>query len=258
MRILSVSDMHCGNLAGLTPDKFNTDSEVDHAMHKYRRKLYNWTMQEIEKLKPIDVVVCNGDAIDGKGFKSGGNDQLTVDTPRQIDMATEFLKSIEAKQYLFTVGTGYHTGAEDDWEKCVAATFGTKVEDVAVRSVNGLIMKWRHHIGTSQNFSGRATPLMKQQEWDILWSVEDEFVRADVLVFSHAHYFQCVATRFGMAFIQPGLQGLGGSQLGSRRLGGIIDYGFMHFDVESKEDWTWELHRLVQTPSIRGESVAEL
>jgi len=251
MRILSVSDLHAGNISGLTPHKYNPDSEIGHKMYLYRKSLYQWVQQEIEKLKPIDICVINGDAIDGKAPKTGGNELIVSDRTTQIDMVIDFCEWIDAKEYRFTYGTGYHVGQEDDWENTIASCFGTQPEATAMLDIGGLIMKWRHHTGGSVTYSARSGALMRNQINDILWGVDQEEEKADVLVYSHVHYFLAVVNRFGTVFASPALQGWGGSQLGARRMGGIVDYGFLHFDVNSKEDWSWKAHRLLQTPQLR-------
>jgi len=172
-----------------------------------------------------------------------------------VKMAIQFLKDVGAKEYHFTYGTGYHTGQDDDWELQIAREFGNEIHDITTLEVNGLVMKWRHHLGGSISPTARATPLLRQQEWDALWSLDGEFLRADVLVFSHVHYFQSFTNRLGTAFTQPALQGLGGSQLGSRRLGGIVDYGFLHFDVIDQKRWTWLAHTARHTPAVRSGAV---
>lgn len=251
VKILSIGDMHCGNVAGLTPDQYNMESEDGEQQFLYRQKLYHWFREKIAEQGPFDICVVNGDVIDGKGIKSGGNEQIYSSRPKQIEMAVELLKEIPATNFGFTFGTGYHVGPEDDWEIEVAREFGETPKDVLVKDVNGLIMKWRHHIGGSIAPTGRANAPTRQQEWDILWSLDGEFERANVLVFNHVHYFQSQTNRFGTWFTSPGLLGLGGSQLGSRRMGGTVDYGFLTFEVKSKEDWSWKAHLLKQTPDIR-------
>lgn len=252
IRVLSLSDFHCGNIAGLTPPKFNPESPDDYKNFCYRRGLYEWFLKEVKSLGPIDICVANGDLIDGKGPKNGGTEQIYLSLPKQIEMAVEVLKEVGAKEYHFTYGTGYHTGPDNDWELQIAQEFGADVKDVLTLDVNGLIMKWRHHIGGSQVPSGRATPLLRQQEWDILWAVDGEYKRSDVQIFGHVHYFQTNTNRFGTVFTSPALQGLGGSQLGARRLGGIVDYGFLHFDVTGRDEWAWQSHILKQTPKVRS------
>jgi len=252
IRILSLSDFHCGNVAGLTPPPWNQQSEVNYKQYCYRRQLWDWYSSEVARLQPIDICVANGDLIDGKGPKNGGTEQIYQQRPTQIEMAVACLKIVDAKEYHFTYGTGYHTGPEDDWELQIAQEFGGSIHDILTLTPGGLVMKWRHHIGASQVPSGRATPLLRQQEWDAIWSLDGEYDRADVMVFSHVHYWQALTNRLGTAFTHPALQGLGGSQLGARRMGGIVDYGFLQFDVVSKGDWSWRVHLLKQTKLVRS------
>ncbi len=258
MRILSVSDFHCGNLSGLTPPRYNTQSEFNYRSFVYRRNCWDWFEKEVKSLGKIDLCVANGDLIDGKGPKTGGNEQITQSRPDQIKMAVDVLEMIDAKEYAFTYGTGYHVGPEDDWEQQIADNFGASVHSVFDLNANGLIMKWRHHINGSQTPTGRATPLLRQQEWDALWSLDGEFERSNVMIFGHTHYFQELTNRYGTVIISPALQALGGSQLGERRLGGIVDYGFLHFDVNGKDDWSWRVHLLKQKPMVRAGSAAAL
>ena len=243
--------MHCGNIAGLTPPSFNPISEEDAKMSAYRSVLYKWYKDEVDSLQPVDIVVCNGDAIDGQGKKTGGVEQLTTDRLKQIDMATRCLLDIHATKYYLTFGTGYHVGPEEDMEREIAKNLDTIIKDVFTLETRGLTLKWRHHIGTSQTPIGRATALLREQTWDVLWAKDGEFAAADVLTFGHAHYFESITNRFGSIFISPGLQGLDGSSFGGRRMGGIIDFGFLHFDVEDDGGFSWECHRLLQTPEIR-------
>jgi hypothetical protein len=251
-RVLSISDLHSGNVVGLTPEKYNPQSEDNYKAYVYRRGLYEWTCNEIDKLRPIDICVADGDLIDGKGDKTGGCEQIEMSRPKQIEMASDFLNFIDAKEYYFSFGTGYHVGREDDWESVIANEFHTEADDIVTKDVNGLVMKFRHHIGGSMAPTGRATGLLRQQEWDTLWSINGEFERASVMVFGHVHYFQSFTNRFGTLFTQPALQGLGGSQLGSRRMGGIVDFGFLHFDIKGKDDWSWKAHLLTQTQAVRA------
>lgn len=252
IRILTIADLHCGNRAGLTPPKYNQQSEVNYKEYCYRRSLWEWYEHEINKLKPIDICVVNGDCIDGKGPKNGSTELIYTARTTQIDMAKECIDFVGAKEYYFTYGTGYHTGPEDDWEYEVAQEFGGNIDDIVTLQPHGIVMKWRHHISGSQTPIGRATALLRMKLWDTLWAEHGEFLRASIQVFSHVHYFSLVENRDGMVMTTPALQGLGGSMLGSRRLGGIVDYGFVHFDILGKDEYSWQKHFLKQTPLVRS------
>ena len=70
----------------------------------------------------LDFIVCNGDAVDGTGFRSGGSEQLTTDTNVQAEMASWILRRYMGKDtdLLMTYGTPYHTGEVSDVEALIA------------------------------------------------------------------------------------------------------------------------------------------
>lgn len=252
-RILSIGDLHCGNVAGLTPPEYNPTSEDSQKEYIYRTNLWTWFLKTVQGNGPYDLCVANGDLIDGKGPKTGGNEQIYASRPKQIEIATAVLKAIPVKEFEFTFGTGYHVGPEDDWETEVAQNFDKVPHDVFTRTFNGITFKWRHHIGGGQAYTGKATQMFTQMLNDILWAESGEFAKADVMVFGHVHRFVHVQDAYRAAFIVPALQGLGGSQLGARRLGHPVQYGFVVFDIDPNGGWSWNVHLLKQTPAIRGE-----
>ena len=45
----------------------------------------------LKEVGPVDILVVNGDAIDGHGKKSNGSELLTTDLLQQVDIAVECL-----------------------------------------------------------------------------------------------------------------------------------------------------------------------
>lgn len=204
-------------------------------------------MKEIKLLQPIDILVVNGDAIDGPGLRNKGIELLTTNRNEQVDIAVEAIQHIKAKDHYFTYGTGYHTGPEEDWEDQIAARFGTKPYDVLPLDINGLIFDIRHQIGSSQTPIGRFTALSRAQAWNALWSVIKDEILADVIIRSHVHYFGSASNSLGLMMTTPALQGPG-TNFGARQMDGIVDFGFVHFDVVDREDYSWFPHILDIAP----------
>lgn len=242
-RILVVSDFHSGHEVGLTPPAWNPDSEADHSA-KYRSYMWTRYTEAVKELKPIDVVVANGDLIDGRGERSGSVELITVDRRSQAKMASECIKVAEAPTIIITRGTDYHVGHEESWEDLVAdfcrdADHRVEIGDIRNLDVNGLMFNFRHHIGGSQTPIGRSTPLTREAAWNALWNVRQGFPLSDVIVRSHVHYHTYAGGPGWLAMTTPGLQGYG-TRYGERRMSGLIDFGFVYFDVTSKEDFSWE------------------
>ena len=242
-RVLAISDLHCGSTVGITPPKwFKND---------YHKKLWAWYVRLCAQLQPINTLIVNGDAIDGKGQKSGGTEQLTADRNEQAEMAFEVIKATKAKQIVMTYGTPYHTGADEDWEDVVLNYVRDRTH-VPVRisadesvSVNGLIFDVKHYVGGSQVPYGRFTAVSREKMQNILWSRRGQRADADVILRAHVHYFgYCgVPGDKYLCITMPALQGLG-SKFGASRCSGTVDQGAIWFDIESKDNWTWN-NRLI-------------
>ncbi len=237
-RVVIVSDFHCGHEVGLTPPKWNPTFEADHSS-EYRAYMWDKYSTAIRSLQPIDVLVANGDLIDGRGEKSGSLELIVLDRHTQAMMAAEVIREAKADKVFITRGTDYHVGKEESWEDVVAERVGAvRVGDIINLDVNGLMFQFRHHIGGSQTPIGRTTPLTREAVWNALWNVRKGFPLADVIVRSHVHYHAYTGGPGWLSMTTPGLQGYG-TRYGERRLSGEIDFGFVYFDVEGKEAYRW-------------------
>lgn len=238
-RVLVISDFHCGHEVGLTPPKWNPEYAADH-MTQYRAYMWKQFATAVQALKPIDVLVCNGDLVDGRSEKTGGLELIVLDRALQAKMAVEVIKFCEAKKVFVTRGTDYHVGKEESWENLVANDLGAeRIGDVINLDVEGLMFNFRHHIGGSQTPIGRTTPLARELVWNALWAQHKGFPQADVIVRSHVHYHSFAGFPGCLAITTPALQGYG-TRYGERRLSGLIDFGFVYFDIANREEWSWK------------------
>ena len=244
-RIVILSDMHCGHRTGLTPPSAQPMPPAGAKHHvlkqvAQRKELWDWFIQTIKPYRPIHHLIHNGDAIDGKGKRSGGTEQLTTDRYEQVEMAADVLRQIGAKQIWMTYGTGYHVGDEEDWEALVAEKVGAeKIEDEGHYDVEGLQIVCKHHIGNSSSPVSRVTAMSSAQIRNALWALQGQQPLANLIVRSHVH--RCYNIGFPainfQGWVTPGLQGLG-SKYGARRCDGLpIDFGFLIVEIRSAKDW---------------------
>ncbi len=225
-RILVVSDFHCGHRNGLKIGK---------------SKHWEFFEKEVNQLKPIDICIANGDLIEGKGEKTGGTELITADRNEQVKIAIEILEFINAKRFIFTYGTFYHAGREEDWEEQIAKHFNSSIASQQFLEVNGLMFHVKHRISQSSIPHGRFTPLARQKLWNLFWAENGEVPRVNIFIRSHVHYFDFCGGKNWFAVITPALQGWG-SKFGERYCEGTIDFGFIHFDIINKDNWVWKAH----------------
>lgn len=247
-RLVVVSDFHCGHDVGLTPPDFNPifKKNSPKRFERYQKRVEYWTWFEkkIESLRPIDFLLINGDAVDGKGRRSGGTELITADRTEQVDMAAAIIKFIDAKKVVMAYGTGYHVGQDEDWEDAIARSVGAeRISGQNTLDINGLKINYKHHIGASSIPHGRLTALAKDVLWNGLWAEHGEFPKANIVLRSHVHYFVFCGGYGWLGMITPALQGIG-TKFGSRRVSGTVDFGFVHFDIEDNENFAWEPHIL--------------
>ena len=238
-RMVVISDLHCGHRVGLTPPKWQQNDDNKYA--KVQKSVWKFFTEQLEKIKPIDIVVINGDAIDGQGKKSGGTEHITTDRNEQVDMANECIQQIGAPKIYMTYGTGYHTGNEEDFESILATQISSRIKSHLQLDVNGLIFDFKHKVGSSTVPYSRATAIGKEQIWNLVWAESKGMPISDVIVRSHVHYYD-LSKRNGKTMVTtPALQGYG-SKYGSRLCSGTIDIGFLSFDVTDRDDWEMTEH----------------
>ena len=122
-RVVFISDTHCGGRGGLTsPEyqyKFPYPGPIEEMCARYQRSLWNWYVKTMDDLKPIHLLVANGDLIDGRDEKSIV-DIMWPDRGKQVDMAVNVIKAANAEKVEIVRGTDFHTGKSENWEDLIA------------------------------------------------------------------------------------------------------------------------------------------
>ena len=263
-RVVVLADSHCGSRTGLTPPKWQTlwksekddDSSDEYEAHIHekfqnlQKDLWSFYINQINKLKPIDLLIFNGDAIEGKGLKSGGTELITSNCITQADMAIKCIKTTNAKTIIMTHGTGYHVGDAEDFELLVAKGVNAKkIGGHEWVKINNLTFDIKHHIGTSSVPYARHTSIAKDRMWNVFWNEHLEQPKSDILIRSHTHYYDFCGSKNWLGLTTPALQGPG-TKYGSRRCSGTVDFGLIQFDIDDKGRYTWQAH-IANIPSLK-------
>ncbi len=235
-RVVIISDLHCGHYSGLTPESYHSK-----LIYKDAEKIWFWYKEEIEKLKPIDILFVNGDAIEGKGEKSGGTELIVSARDSQCKMAEEAILLAEAKNIYMIRGTPYHTGKDEDWENVIADKLGCKIGDHDWIDVNDLIFDLKHKAPSSMVPYNRNAGVNRDALWNELWALRKGQPLADVYIRSHVHYFTFSGDYRKLIMTTPAMQGFG-SKYGKKECTGMVDIGFVHFDIEDKLNYSWDAH----------------
>jgi hypothetical protein len=190
-----------------------------------------------DKWAKPDILIANGDMIDGKQSRQGGAELITPDRSVQAGMAVDLLEMWEAKQIYMTYGSPYHVGQEaEDYEFQIAERLNdrgtpTKIEGHLFLKIEGLTFDIRHKVSTSIIPYGRATAVLRELMWALVKEANETGPKVDVVVRSHAHYHIWVEVPGKVAFITPALQ-LARGRFGSRECSGEIHWGAIRLIID--------------------------
>jgi hypothetical protein len=256
-RVAILSDTHCGHLAGLTPPEYQIELTKDdqrrNKLALIQTELWNEFTRIVAENQPYDITVFNGDAIEGKGTKTGGTELGSSDRKVQTDMAARVIETVGAPVVRMTYGTPYHVGNEEDWEDIVAEKVGAKIGSHEWLEINGVILDVKHRVSSSVIPHGRLTALAREVLWNRLWHSRGLQPKADILIRSHVHYYEEMVHDGCRAVTTPSLQGMG-SKFGARMCSGTVDFGLITLDVYKDGHYIWTPHFIIgQTQEAKAE-----
>jgi hypothetical protein len=243
-RIVYIADLHCGHRSGLTPPAWQYTVDDDPVRNKFaevQRVIWDFYVEQMDELQPIDRLVVGGDAIEGKGQGSGGTELITADRKIQVEMAAYAIRD-RSKRIAILKGTKYHVGDEEDWEEVLADR--VQADHCGAHEwidAQGVIIDCKHKISGSSIPHGRSTPLARAHLWNLLWAEREMQPKAQIIVRSHVHYHVFTGGAGWVAMTTPALQGW--TKFGSLEVEGTNDIGLVVIDVE-KGKWSWETRLL--------------
>jgi hypothetical protein len=263
-RLVVLNDLHCGHKAAICPPGFGAevpskeDDPWGYKSHQISKAIYQWFKDDlavVRRQKSVDAVAVVGDAIDGRGERSGSTELITTDRHLQCRMAKKVINLTQAEQIALLYGTAYHTGNEEDFEEYLRDILlaSSHVKNVDLGAQTWLQLKGtetvfdiKHHVGSSTIPHGRYTAIAKERLWNVLWHDIGEQPKADVILRAHTHYHVYCGTPEYLAMTLPCLQGIR-TKFGGRRCSGVVHIGYTVFDIAPNGTYTWEA-RIARLP----------
>lgn len=198
-------------------------------------------------LKP-EIILINGDAIDGPGHKNRGSEQIVTAEDRQVDMAVEviefMMKAIGCKNVVMTYGTGYHVGNVIDFEELIASRVGAIIKNDVVFEVGGVNFHARHHVGrTGVPGAYGLNAVGKEAVSYRLDQVVGDRPDAKVFIRSHNHYKRCDSTSSHTLVQLPALE-WPNTKFGRRCPVGVYDMGMAVAHVDNNGEVTIQFNLL--------------
>lgn len=236
-RVLIMSDTQSGCRTGLTPPKYQRQD--DSKWQEIQETGWAFFCQAVDRWKPYDICLANGDMMDGEGTRSLGLERDWSEDD-QIQIAADILAYTEAPKVRMTAGTFYHVKL---LEKNIVPLLQLKGIDANCKywqflNVNGVEIAARHHVGGSSIPYGEATPLLKERMHNLRWTEMKVQKHADVIIRSHVHKYLRVLQDGVWSVTTPSLQMLG-DLYGSTRCSGVVHFGILVMDISENGEIIW-------------------
>jgi hypothetical protein len=221
--LVCFSDTHCGHIGGLTPPMYQSEFQPSLVA-----QVYDWFITEWKKFDKVDVLVINGDAIDGRG-KKGSHDHLTTNLAGQREIFCRLINELYPypKKILMTYGTDFHVTDGENHEDSIASEISARVSTEIALQVEEMLFHFKHTTGKTSIPHGQGTLLNKRSLWTNIKYASDIKIR------SHTHEYFLSDNNLGLSVNTPALQVPCGSY--GRRFDGWYDLGFVSFQVDGKE-----------------------
>jgi len=192
--LLLVSDLHVGSRWGLFPRDFQLSTGEVYQLNRGQEFLLScWGHMLTQMPKRFDVLIVNGDAINGPNPKESARDQVEQDPEWQVRAALALLQPVakRARETYLTQGSTYHVGEAAKHEERLAWMLGAVPDpaghyawDWLVLDIQGVRLDIAHHQSVVMRYL--AVPLEREQQFDRMIA-DLKGGSADLIVRSHAH-----------------------------------------------------------------------
>jgi hypothetical protein len=181
-----LADLHCGSRDGLLSPR-----NENHTMTAGQKYLYECWMWLAKNWPPLDLLVLNGDIVDGEQYKSKHTGINTAKMGEQVQLAIEVVEDWVAvnkpKKIVRLDGTPYHEGfhgATDAFDEHFGSTWVGDILDMPLEG--GALLNVKHQ---PEGGGGMYKGMILDRE--ILWTVIDEKVNgapeATHIIHAHLH-----------------------------------------------------------------------
>lgn len=272
LRVVALGDLHVGSTVAVA-DPGSTPT--NDAAAELRSRLFDrWRESAEGPWSRPDVLIVNGDIVDGQNPKGGGLGTWTNDLFHQADHAVQLLRMWRAKKIFVIRGSNYHVQAGRTGlhlEEYVARQLGAEpypnqenVEPEARErsgwewylNLGGVTFHVTHKVGVARVFHYRTTPLARQMLQaklnDQLRHEMDKNLRIRVVLRSHAHYYITVGHSGSDGWILPCWKALDEFMLSNGPLDISPDIGFVGYTIKDGklgyEKNLWELTEVRRAP----------
>ena len=246
-RILFLSDMHVGSIAGITAPEHMVHPKASSVLRALQEEIWDAWRDIVYNFRKPDKLVLVGDIVDGNGAKNGGVEQSTTDRIEQADRAVNILKMLNPREVYCVAGTPFHVGTSEDYERIIAERLEAKFCGHLQLDIDDKLYDIKHHVGGGALPHSKASQITKEGLFNLLLNDAGMAERADVIVRGHVHTYthvrQFTNSGIRVCITLPGLQAPIAGKYG-RSCPSYVHWGALGAEQNSKGEISWDESRI--------------
>jgi hypothetical protein len=259
-RVLVIGDTHIGSDVALSPEEIELDSGNVISANEIQLAILNDYREMIDDVGVVDLLILNGDLVDGTNYYGEGAGCLTTSMDTQAEIAAQLLSEIKFRKVVGCRGTTYHGKKNPNLDKkVIEALGGVCMDEVSI------------NIEKTRIYANHRTPV-RMSQWDsrpqsiakdILLAElnEMDFGHYDIICKSHAHYYIGLDQGTSVGFVCPCWKGRDEFAKGSvNPFAFNPSIGYVMFDINYDGSFSWSrsVKRLKGNNSIKTYDIEEL
>lgn len=201
-------DLHIGNVGSLCTEEVIIEPDTPSKTSTYtaneiqRDILKKWETL-CDEYQKCDLLLLNGDTIDGRNYKDTGLGTWTTDVQLQAEVLAELVSWLKPREVIATSGSPYHSDRNPNMDKIACEMCGgTFKGGYASININGCRIHAQHKTTVSKStWQYRATPIARAMVLAELAS--DVYGHYDIALKSHVHWFNYVGFSHSLGMVLP-------------------------------------------------------
>lgn len=203
MKVGIIADLHAGSMFAPWPADADLSTKGRYIPNIGQQYLNENLARIAREIPPLDVLILDGDIIDGNQWRNQGRFVVEEDPQFQARAAKKLLEPFVAKSRVIYAceGTQYHDGEVATWSENLAKDLGAIPQDEhyawdwLLLEINGVKFDVAHH--QSYMIRYRSTPAERELQFSAM--LPDS---PDVIVRAHVHNYLMLQMPTGRGGIQ--------------------------------------------------------
>lgn len=238
-RVLVLSDTHVGSNVALAPEELILESNNRILANEIQLALLQEFYNMVDEVGTVDLLVLNGDLVEGTNYYGEGAGCLTTSMSEQAKTAIELLSDIRCRKVVGCRGTAYHGKKNPNMDHQVIEGLGGVCMDEVSLTIEGLRFYANHRTPVRMvRFETRPQSVAQDILLGELNSMD--FGHYDIICKAHVHYYIGLDMGKSLGIVCPCFKGRDEFAKGAANPFAFNpSIGYVMFDIEDDGDFSW-------------------